>query len=100
MSSSIKGMIAAYCMILDEIRSGQGLGDEAALAVFQEVAKDLRMWQILARKKALENEPATGAQIDYLRRLGVEPRPGLTRKEASAVIDQASERPRVDIEKI
>ena len=78
--------------------------DTAVVAtVVEQVGKDLRMGRILRRENNTSNgsngwngsdeQPATAKQIGFLRRLGVKDIPaGLSKREASRLIDQAQER--------
>jgi hypothetical protein len=61
------------------------------IAILQELAKDERTQRISEERTAAtrpktEAEPATAAQIKYLEDLGVVPKEGLTKAEASALI--------------
>jgi len=68
-----------------------------ATAILTELAKDERVVEMKAARmekkapeppKPTEEEPATQAQLDYIRTFGVEPRAGLTKKEASELISR------------
>lgn len=84
--------IQHYLELFEHIKS-KGIGDDAvAVAVIQEVAKDRRMECVRNDKQAAANgngsEPATEKQREYLADLGVKVKPGLTKQEASAMLDK------------
>ena len=60
-----------------------------ALAILQELSKDRRMDEIRAERESREREGATEKQLAYLQSLGVECPEGLTKAEASRMIDHA-----------
>jgi hypothetical protein len=65
------------------------MDDKAALALLQEVAKDKRMDQMREERELKNNQPATARQIKFLKKLGIEMfDPGLTKKQASTLIDE------------
>lgn len=57
-----------------------------ALAIMQELAKDRRMEEIKANGNGSKPTPK---QIAYLKRLGVKTSEGITKQEASKLIDEA-----------
>ena len=63
--------------------------ERLAQTVLVEVAKDRRMQEIREERELRNGEPATARQLEYLKRLGVEITPGLTKKQASILIDNA-----------
>jgi hypothetical protein len=65
---------------------------DVALAVFQEMAKDIRIRQIKQERTQKANGAASEKQKAYLRRLGVEFGQAITREEASRLIDEAVDR--------
>lgn len=82
------------------------VGDDlVAVAVMQEIAKDRRMVRISQERNGSYGNgngnghddngsgdgPATKKQINYLKRLNVEFPEGISKKEASALIDEAKE---------
>ena len=64
------------------------VNDTAAAAIFQEIARDRRMQQIKPEQGADGDAPATDKQIGYLKRLGVQIPPELTKQRASEILDQ------------
>jgi hypothetical protein len=88
MNQSMMANVDKYLELFQEIR--QKVGDDiVARTVMQEVAKDRRMDEIREERELRNGEPATTRQVQYLKRLGVELAPGLTKKQASLLIDNA-----------
>ncbi|MGC9454936.1 MAG: hypothetical protein ACP5HU_08720 [Phycisphaerae bacterium] len=84
--------IQHYLELFEHIKS-KGIGDDAvAVAIIQEVAKDRRMEYVRNDRQSAANgngsEPATEKQREYLSDLGVKVKPGLTKQEASAMLDK------------
>lgn len=67
--------------------------ERLAIAIMQEMAKDMRMEVIKQEKEQTRiekaKEPATVKQINYLRILGVTVGDGLTKQKAAELIDMA-----------
>ncbi len=83
--------IGHYAKLFREIRV-QVDSDQAAAAVLCEVAKDSRSAQIREERRNGngngQDGPATPKQTRYLKRLGVEAPEGLTKADASQLIDE------------
>lgn len=62
--------------------------DHVASVIVQELAKDARMSKPRPASGG-QNGPATDKQLEYLRNLGVTIPAGLTKQEASSMIDAA-----------
>ncbi|MCH8073995.1 MAG: hypothetical protein IIA09_18855 [Proteobacteria bacterium] len=84
-----------YVELFDEIRNKVD-SEEAAAAVLNQIGKEMRMRQMFARRDdarrvSLSNgdRSASEKQVKYLKRLGVTIPEGLTRKQASNLIDEA-----------
>lgn len=84
-----------YVELFGEIRNKVD-SEEAAAAVLNQIGKEMRMRQMFARRDdarrvSLSNgdRPASEKQVEYLKRLGVTIPEGLTRKQASNLIDEA-----------
>ncbi len=81
--------IEYYASLLEQIK--QRVNDpQVALVILQQIGKDTRM-QTIQSTQAKENPkdgPATEKQIGFLKDLGVEIKPGLSRKEASVLISK------------
>ena len=90
--------IGHYLDLLNEIKQ-QGVEESTAVRIVQEVARDRRSEQIREERRngvasngsvnTGNGEPATDKQLGYLSTLGVKVPDGLTKKEASALIDAA-----------
>ena len=86
MEIDIKQRIAQYSLILAEIEAK--CGDETkALVILQEIGKDMRANNIQQHKSYNGNYPATENQIAYLKWLNAEIPEGLTKRQASQLID-------------
>lgn len=86
MDSIIEQKLEGYLELLDEIKQRIG-DDDIAMTLLSEIAKDLRMNEIQQERSFNGNAPATEAQLAYLRRLGAVIPEGLTRSQASKLID-------------
>lgn len=76
-----------YLKLLDDIKSR--VNDErTAVVILQEVNKDARMAQIREEREIAVDEPATEKQRGFLKKLGVDLPTRLTKREASALIDE------------
>ena len=83
-----------YVRLFESIRNKVG-DDQLAVALVEQCGKDWRVAQMHARIQDREDanvdQPATEKQLGYLGRLGIEVHTPLTKREASALIDQAHE---------
>jgi hypothetical protein len=87
MENKIEERTAAYLSLFEQLR--RKVSDERLAGILlQEIAKDLRMDRIEAKNGNGSENPATEKQIAYLKSLGVQARLGLTKREASLLIDQ------------
>lgn len=86
MNVIIQQKLNSYLALLEEIKEKTG-DEETARVLLGEVAQDLRMEQIHEERSFNGNVPATDNQIGYLRRLGAEIPEGLTKKQASKLIE-------------
>ena len=93
--NTLKEKVEEYLELLKAIK--QKTGDErTALAILQEVNKDVRMDRIsFERGNGKDNgsprnhtRMATKRQLSFLSKLGVEVPEGLTREQASAMLDK------------
>jgi len=90
--NEIQKSIDMYVELLEDVK--KRVGDErSALAIVQEVNKDRRMAQIREEREhgfvaEMETEPATVRQVKFLEKLGVDIPKGLTKQEASSLIDE------------
>ena len=86
MKPNIQAKVEGYLELLGEIKGK--VGDELIAArILSEVAKDARMDQIREERQN-HPEPATIRQKQFLKRLGVDIQPGLTKAEASRLLDE------------
>jgi hypothetical protein len=86
MKTDTKARVEAYLDLLGEIK-GQVTDEATAARILTEVAKDVRMEQI-REEREIQAEPATQRQLQFLKRLGVEVSAGVSKTEASRLIDQ------------
>jgi hypothetical protein len=89
-NKDLRGRVAEYLELYKEIRA-KTQDERAAWTILQEVSKDMRMSQIREERQNGNgnSQVATPKQLQYLEKLGVETRPGLTKQQASALIDEA-----------
>jgi hypothetical protein len=83
----VDGYIGSFKNILAKLYNVENR-EVVAMTILQEISKDRRMEEIKAERNN-NNEPATSKQLGYLKKLGVEPEPGITKQEASKLIDEA-----------
>ena len=89
--NTLKEKVEEYLELLKEIK--QKTGDErTALAILQEVNKDVRMDRISFERTNKDPwagaKPASARQMNFLKKLGVEVPDVLTKEAASALIDE------------
>ena len=80
-----------YINLLEKIKERTG-NNADSLAILAEIRKDQRSQQMQQKKIINSNMPATENQMGYLKRLGAEIPEGLTRQEASRLIDDRKEK--------
>lgn len=78
---------ALYDKIIAKVKD-----EHVARTILSETAKDQRMQAIRDEREAQNGRPATARQLEYLKSLGVKVKPGLTKKQASSLIDEALEK--------
>ena len=86
----IQSKLDSYIEIYDEVKA-RTRDEQAAVAILQELNKDARTEKIQngrANGNGDGSSPATEKQIGYLKKLGVEAPTSLTKREASALIDE------------
>jgi hypothetical protein len=66
---------------------------QVILGILRELARDARMAEVRERRKTGGEEPATEAQLDLLRRYGVQITGPISRHQASRLIDALKARP-------
>ena len=93
METEIEERIAYYASLYAKLRKEFGAAD-VAIAVLEQVGKDTRMaklrtWEQSNGANGTNGDvPATTKQLDFMRMLGLDVPDGLTKKEASALIDE------------
>lgn len=92
MKIDIQTKINEYALLIEQIRNRLGDGAEA-MAVLQEIGKDIRANNIQQQKKYNSNSPATEKQIAYMNKLGLTIPEGLTVQQASKMIDDFKNSP-------
>jgi hypothetical protein len=87
MDESTKEKVADYLEVFNEIKEKT---DDAtvAIALLSEICKDRRMQEIKEQKEANNNELATERQKRFMKNLGIKIPQGVTKKEASMLIDE------------
>ena len=92
MKASIQAKVDHYLELLEQLK-GKVSDEGSAVRILGEIAKDERMSQMREERESMNGEAATTKQLQYLRTLGVEIAPGLTKKQASRLIDNAASGP-------
>ena len=88
MENNMNERVEDYLKLFNDIK--QNVGDDiTARAIMSEVSKDRRMAEIRTEQEARNGEPATAKQLAYLKRLKVSFRKGITKREASELLDEA-----------
>ncbi len=88
MENEIKQRVGDYLELFNEIK--ERVEDEiTARAIMFEVSKDRRMEEIREEQEARNGEPATAKQLAFLKDLGISFRKGITKREASELLDEA-----------
>ena len=86
MKASIESKVDHYLDLLNEIK-GRVEDEQTAARILTEVAKDVRMEQI-REERGTKAEPASVKQLQFMKKLGIEPEPGVSKTEASRLIDE------------
>jgi len=86
MDQNIQAKLDKYLDLFEELK--QKTNDErTALTLLQEVSKDRRMEEMREEREAKNGEPATTKQMNYMKKLAINIPQGITKKEASKLID-------------
>jgi len=89
MNSNTQSKVDHYLELLNALK--EKVSDEGnAVRILAEISKDQRMDQMREERESMNGEPATTKQLQYLKTLGVQVAPGLTKKQASRLIDGAA----------
>ena len=86
MDEYTQAKLNGYLELLAEVRE-QTQDERTAVALIQEISKDRRMEQMRGETTSNGDTPATENQKAYLERLGAVIPEGLTRQQASKLID-------------
>ena len=95
MKDSIRDTIKRHRLALELAVGKLELAHEAVLKLLKGMARELQEIERQeqghgeALEDAEEKESATPKQLDYLKKLGVQAKEGLSKQEASALIDKA-----------
>jgi len=84
MNEDIREKVEGYLWLFEQIKEKSG-SETVALALLQEIGKDRRMEEM---QEAKNNEPATSKQKKFMDDLGIKYPKTVTKKEASALIDE------------
>ncbi len=88
--TNIQAKLESYLALLGQIKAR--VGDEGTAArILSELAKDVRMEQI-REEREVHPEPATTRQLQFMKKLGIEIPPGVSKTEASRLIDEETGR--------
>ena len=87
MKEEMQSKLDFYLEVFQEVKQRVN-NDQVATAIVQELAKDARMVQ-QRNQDAGQTDSATSMQIEYLKKLGVTIPMGLSKQEASGLIDSA-----------
>ena len=91
----MQNRMTEYVDLFEEVRGKVG-DDQIAVALVEQVGKDSRT-ELLRANRAASSEDvdptaATRKQIGFLKRLGVEVPAGVSKQDASELIDQAQDK--------
>jgi len=87
MDENTKEKLTSYLELLDEITTKQK-NEQLAAAVLSEVAKDFRMERMIEEREARNGQPATFKQRKFMDNLGIKYPKNISKREASALIDE------------
>jgi len=85
MKAHMQGKLEEYFELLDEVK-GKVQDDVTAGRIVSEIAKDMRMEQIREEREN-KAQPATAKQLQFMKNLKIEIPDGVTKAEASRLID-------------
>jgi len=96
MELDFESKLEAYSDAYSKIREQLGGDSVGAAALIEQLSKDARLQQILAERKSNgvssvdngDSQSATPKQISYLKSLGVKVPNGITKKDASDMLDK------------
>ena len=93
MEQTVESRIRHYVEVYKQIRE-HGLTEDIALAIVENIGKDGRVEKMRGNEQDAEpisngEQSATQKQLSFLKRLHVDVPEGLTKQEASRLIDEA-----------
>lgn len=87
MDENTKQRLESYLELLEQI-SEKTQNEQATVALLQEIAKDFRVERMIEQREAKNNEPATFKQKKFMDDLGIKYPKNISKREASALIDE------------
>jgi len=88
--TAIHRCAAEFRAVMDEVHD-----KEVAVVILDQLGKDRRVAAMEKRNgfgsNSSSDESATEKQLQYMEKLGLDVQPGISKREASALIDQAKE---------
>jgi hypothetical protein len=87
MDENTKEKLDTYVEVFSELKEKTG-SERIALALLEEVAKERRTGQMHGQKEPTNGDPATERQKKFMKNLGINFPKDVTKKEASALIDE------------
>jgi hypothetical protein len=87
MNSNTQGKLDEYLELYGEIQRKTG-EEKVALTLLTEISKDRRVEEMKEDREKKNGEPATEKQKKFMDSLGVDYPKNITKKEASALIDE------------
>jgi hypothetical protein len=88
MENNMNERVEDYVKLINELRERVG-DDITARVILSEISRDRRTDEIRSEQEAKNGQPATEKQVAFLKDLGVSVRKGITKREASELIDEA-----------
>ena len=94
MKANMQAKLDEYLELLDEVK--EKVQDDVTVGrIVSEIAKDMRMEQIREERQN-HVEPATEKQLRFMKKLRIDIPDGVTKAEASRLLDEAMDKTRAD----
>jgi hypothetical protein len=87
MDDNMQAKLDSYLELFQQLKE-KASSETVALTLLQELAKDRRMEEMREEKEAKNNKPATSKQKRFMDDLGIKYPKGVTKKEASMLIEE------------
>ena len=87
MEPNTQAKLDKYLELFEEIK-GKVNDEIVARTIMTEISKDRRMEQIREERGMKNGEPATTRQLQFMKKLGLEIPPGITKQQASTLLDE------------